>query len=150
MSGTGTRPGKTKSPDLEHRQQFVHLPGPAMRSGVLKMSPRSRTTQSGQKAEGVGESLMRAYSTGLTKIMPFPDRAGQYSVCNSFRRHDRRGSYTGDRRYPDYDNTSALFDEILAHRIGLIPIRNRPVQLMSGEVCSCNGEGVRHAGPRLP
>jgi hypothetical protein len=55
MSRYGHRAGENKEArDLEHRQQFVHWPGPACESGALKMSPRSRTTLSGQKAEGVG------------------------------------------------------------------------------------------------
>jgi DNA-directed RNA polymerase subunit D len=40
-----------------------------------------------------------------------------------------------------YDNTSALFDEMLAHRIGLIPIRTDLSSYVIREECSCNGEG---------
>jgi DNA-directed RNA polymerase subunit D len=40
-----------------------------------------------------------------------------------------------------YDNTSALFDEMLAHRIGLIPIRTEPGCYVPREQCSCNSEG---------
>jgi DNA-directed RNA polymerase subunit D len=40
-----------------------------------------------------------------------------------------------------YDNTSVLFDEILAHRIGLIPIRTDLSQFVPRSECSCGGTG---------
>lgn len=40
-----------------------------------------------------------------------------------------------------YDNTSALFDEALAHRIGLIPIRTDLDCYVSRSACSCEGAG---------
>jgi DNA-directed RNA polymerase subunit D len=40
-----------------------------------------------------------------------------------------------------YDNTSALFDEMLAHRLGLIPIRTDAAAYVPREECSCEGEG---------
>jgi len=40
-----------------------------------------------------------------------------------------------------YDNTSALFDEILAHRLGFIPIITDLSTYGPTEECSCNGEG---------
>lgn len=40
-----------------------------------------------------------------------------------------------------YDNTSALFDEILAHRLGLIPVRTGEGNYVPRENCSCGGEG---------
>ena len=40
-----------------------------------------------------------------------------------------------------YDNTSALFDEMLAHRLGLIPIRTDLTSYVKREECSCSGEG---------
>jgi DNA-directed RNA polymerase subunit D len=40
-----------------------------------------------------------------------------------------------------YDNTSALFDEMLAHRLGLIPISSDEGCIVPREECSCGGEG---------
>ena len=40
-----------------------------------------------------------------------------------------------------YDNTSALFDEIIAHRIGLIPIPTDLSLLNFKDECSCKGKG---------
>jgi DNA-directed RNA polymerase subunit D len=40
-----------------------------------------------------------------------------------------------------YDNTSALFDEMLAHRLGLIPIRTEPGCYVQREKCTCEGSG---------
>jgi DNA-directed RNA polymerase subunit D len=40
-----------------------------------------------------------------------------------------------------YDNTSALFDEILAHRVGLLPIPTEPGVLNFRAECVCKGEG---------
>ena len=40
-----------------------------------------------------------------------------------------------------YDNTSALFDEILAHRLGLIPIITDLSTYAPTEECTCNGNG---------
>ena len=40
-----------------------------------------------------------------------------------------------------YDNTSALFDEMLAHRLGLIPIRTDLSSYSTQESCSCGGAG---------
>lgn len=39
------------------------------------------------------------------------------------------------------NNTSGLFDEILAHRLGMIPWRFDPEELELQEECSCEGEG---------
>ena len=40
-----------------------------------------------------------------------------------------------------YDNTSALFDEMLAHRLGLIPIRTDLGAYVPVSQCSCEGAG---------
>ncbi|GAB7017100.1 DNA-directed RNA polymerase subunit D [Methanogenium cariaci] len=40
-----------------------------------------------------------------------------------------------------YDNNSALFDEMLAHRLGLIPLRTDLDEYVFTKDCSCNGEG---------
>jgi DNA-directed RNA polymerase subunit D len=40
-----------------------------------------------------------------------------------------------------YDNTSALFDEMLAHRLGLIPIKTDLTVYSTQASCSCGGAG---------
>ncbi|WOF16517.1 DNA-directed RNA polymerase subunit D [Methanoplanus sp. FWC-SCC4] len=40
-----------------------------------------------------------------------------------------------------YDNSSALFDEILTHRLGLIPLKTNLSEYKMKSECSCNGEG---------
>jgi len=40
-----------------------------------------------------------------------------------------------------YDNTTALFDEIISHRLGLIPVPTDLSLLNFREECTCNGEG---------
>src|SRR3989344_700079 len=39
------------------------------------------------------------------------------------------------------DNSSALYDEIIAHRLGLIPVKTDSASYNLKEECSCNGEG---------
>ena len=40
-----------------------------------------------------------------------------------------------------YDNTSALFDEMLAHRVGLIPLKTDLSSYSTQENCACGGAG---------
>lgn len=40
-----------------------------------------------------------------------------------------------------YDNTSGLFDEMVAHRLGLLPIPTDLNQFVRRSECTCNGEG---------
>ncbi|MDD5503440.1 MAG: DNA-directed RNA polymerase subunit D [Candidatus Thermoplasmatota archaeon] len=40
-----------------------------------------------------------------------------------------------------YDNTSGLFDEIIAHKLGLLPIPTVPEEFVEKAKCTCNGEG---------
>ncbi|KYK20425.1 hypothetical protein AYK25_08920 [Thermoplasmatales archaeon SM1-50] len=40
-----------------------------------------------------------------------------------------------------YDNTSALFDELIAHRLGLIPIPTDLQTLVFRDQCKCEGKG---------
>lgn len=40
-----------------------------------------------------------------------------------------------------YDNTSALFDEMLAHRLGLMPVPTDLNAFVARKDCTCNGEG---------
>jgi DNA-directed RNA polymerase subunit D len=40
-----------------------------------------------------------------------------------------------------YDNTSGLFDEMLAHRIGLVPLRTEEGTYVPAEECTCDRQG---------
>ena len=40
-----------------------------------------------------------------------------------------------------YDNTSALFDEMVAHRLGLFPVPTDLNAFVARKDCTCNGEG---------
>lgn len=40
-----------------------------------------------------------------------------------------------------YDNNSGLFDEIIAHRLGLLPVPTDPEAFNFRDACTCEGEG---------
>ncbi|MBS3100452.1 DNA-directed RNA polymerase subunit D [Candidatus Pacearchaeota archaeon] len=62
------------------------------------------------------------------------------SLANAIRRSINQISVSAIDEVEIYKNDSALFDEIVAHRIGLIPIKiNRKLNFK--EECSCKGEG---------
>lgn len=48
-----------------------------------------------------------------------------------------------------YDNTSPLFDEILAHRLGLIPLTTKQDAYLTRSECSCNDEGCERCTATL-
>jgi DNA-directed RNA polymerase subunit D len=48
-----------------------------------------------------------------------------------------------------YDNTSALFDEIIAHRLGLLPIPTDLEAFVPREACTCEGEGCPNCTVRF-
>jgi DNA-directed RNA polymerase subunit D len=64
------------------------------------------------------------------------------ALANSFRRAMKSLVPTMAVDYVDfYMNTSFLYDEIIAHRIGLIPIKTDLEKYNLPEKCSCGGEG---------
>lgn len=48
-----------------------------------------------------------------------------------------------------YDNTSGLFDEIIAHRLGLLPIPTDHELYVPHEECTCEGEGCPNCTVRF-
>jgi len=69
-------------------------------------------------------------------------RDAPIAFANSFRRAMKSLVPTMAVDYVDfYMNTSFLYDEIIAHRIGLIPIKTDLERFNLPEKCSCGGEG---------
>lgn len=67
-----------------------------------------------------------------------------HAFANSLRRTIMSGVPTlaiEDVRFKN--NTSGLFDEMLAHRLGLVPLRFDQRDLNMREECSCEGEGCK-------
>ena len=68
-----------------------------------------------------------------------------HAFANSLRRTIMSGVPTlaiEDVRFKN--NTSGLFDEVLAHRLGLVPWEFDPEDLNLREECSCEGEGCEN------
>jgi len=47
-----------------------------------------------------------------------------------------------------YDNTSPLFDEIIAHRLGMVPLKTDLGVLVPRDKCSCGGKGCANCTVR--
>jgi DNA-directed RNA polymerase subunit D len=77
------------------------------------------------------------------------DTAGRFilsdctpAFANSFRREMIGGvAKLAIEDVKIYDNTSALFDEMLAHRLGLIPLRTERSMHVPATECACEGVG---------
>jgi len=77
---------------------------------------------------------------GLKAVFVLSD--SNISFANSLRRTMKNIVPTLAVDYVDfYMNTSYLYDEMLAHRIGLIPIKTDYEKFNLPEECSCEGEG---------
>jgi DNA-directed RNA polymerase subunit D len=61
------------------------------------------------------------------------------SLANAIRRNVNEISILAIDELEISKNDSALYDEIIAHRVGLVPIKNE--NLKSIEECSCKGKG---------
>lgn len=65
-----------------------------------------------------------------------------YSMANAIRRSARNNVYTLAVEYVDIiKNTSALYNEMLAHRIGLVPLKFDPKRYVPKDKCDCKGKG---------
>ncbi len=74
--------------------------------------------------------------------MEFEIKGIDYSIANAIRRAARNSVYTMAIEYIDViKNTSALYNEMLAHRIGLIPLKFDAKRYVPKEKCDCNGKG---------
>lgn len=49
-----------------------------------------------------------------------------------------------------HDNSSAMYDEVIAHRLGLIPIRTDLKSYTVKEECTCKGEGCAKCQLKIP
>ncbi len=77
----------------------------------------------GQKLEFLLEDTDPAFANSLRRIMisEVPTLAIQWADI--------------------HENNSALFDEVLSHRLGLIPIKYDPKKMAFTEDCTCKGKG---------
>ncbi|MBN2330221.1 MAG: DNA-directed RNA polymerase subunit D [Candidatus Aenigmarchaeota archaeon] len=80
-------------------------------------------SKKGAKLEMLLEETDPAFANSLRRIMmsDVPTMAVQWSDI--------------------HENNSALFDEVLSHRLGLIPIRFDPKKFVPTEECTCKGKG---------
>jgi DNA-directed RNA polymerase subunit D len=67
---------------------------------------------------------------------------GTYAFANALRRIMMSEVPTLAIEWVDFtENTSALFDEIIAHRLGMIPIKFDPSKFNFTDDCKCEGSG---------
>lgn len=48
-----------------------------------------------------------------------------------------------------YENTTVLYDEVLAHRLGLVPLETEPGEFLPPGECQCEGEGCANCQAQL-
>jgi DNA-directed RNA polymerase subunit D len=82
--------------------------------------------------------ILRKKGTNLEFMIEDTDPA----FANSLRRIMISGVPTMAVQWTDFhDNNSALFDEVLSHRLGLMPIKFDPAKFNFSEECVCKGKG---------
>lgn len=69
------------------------------------------------------------------------------SLANAIRRSVAEIEILAIDEIEFYKNDSALYDEIIAHRLGLVPLKNP--KLMLREKCSCKGKGCSKCSIKL-